>query len=454
MKLFDRGYCSLRSYVTALAFIATLAASFLAQAADQNEAGQLRNSATLDRLLLREIGDGYVFDASAADVAISTNTSASSWQAIIDSQRLKVPNHPRVSFYRDQYVDEARWVSLILDRAVPFLGHVVDELDKRYLPVELALLPAIESGYRPHVHSPKDAVGIWQIIPATGREIGLKQTQWFDGRSDIRESTRAAIDYLSYLNAEFHGDWLLSLAAYNGGLGRVRSAIKRNKQAGLATDFWSLRLPTETQNYVPKFLALLAMLRYDRPSELIIPVVTRGRSFDVVNTGKRIDLDYLTNITGVDPAELEHLNAGLVRKITPPSGPHLVYVPQGLGAPLVNVLRQNSQQRWYSLPDIHKVVAGDNLTSISRYYGVSMERLMALNGLESSLIKVGQTLDVNNRQSQPSPSPTRYVVTIGDTLSQIASRFSISVRDIRDERGKKLTSDVIHPGEQLSLPSL
>lgn len=420
----------------------------------------LQNTPEDDRLMLREISDQFVFETSQRH---EDNTSelkslprknsspgaTTVWEFVRQSRRLEIPDHKRITYYRQQYQTEALWISRILSRATPFAGHIVEELDKRYLPVELALLPVIESGYRPDVHSSRDALGIWQIVPSTAEDIGISRDAWFDGRSDIRQSTTAAIDYLSYLNAEFHGDWMLTLAAYNAGLGRVRNAIKRNIKAGLVTDFWSLKLPRETRNYVPKFLALVALLRHDKPADFELSSVPRGSAFDLVDARRRVSLDRLALMTGLPENRLRRLNAGLVHGITPPDGPHLLYVPQGYGKPLIDKLISQSPQALYTPPDTHIVVAGDNLSLLAIRYKTSQQRLMELNSLDSPMIRIGQRLTVLDVESDD--STVEYVVTIGDTLYDIAQRFLIAVSDIRDEHGQQLISDVIHPGEKLSL---
>ncbi|MFK7860548.1 MAG: transglycosylase SLT domain-containing protein [Granulosicoccus sp.] len=422
----------------------------------------LLNTPEGDRIMLREISDRHVFNHSHTRKApadprkkpVDNPASPSAetvWEFVQQSRRLQLPEHERITYYREQYRKEALWIGRILRRATPFAGHVVEELDKRYLPVELALLPVIESGYRPDVHSPQDAVGIWQIVPRTAKDIGLSSSLWFDGRSDIRHSTSAAIDYLSYLNAEFHGDWLLTLAAYNAGLGRVRNAIKKNADKQLPTDFWSLKLPTETRNYVPKFLALVALLRFDRPRELELATIPRGSAFDLIDARRRVSLDRLSDLTGLPEKRLALLNAGLIHGITPPDGPHLLYVPQGYGKPLIEKMINQGPKRLYTLPDTHVVVAGDNLSYLAKHYDIPLQRLMEINSLASPLIKIGQKLTVMDLRDED--EKVTYVVTIGDTLSDIAHKFQVSVADIRDENDQPLTNDVIHPGDTLSFQS-
>lgn len=431
----------------------------------------LGNTPQGDRLMLREISDVLIFTEKEAgntnSAALQTGVtdiaarspnepiappveSSSVWQFVQQSRRLDIPDNKRIRNYRQQYEREAIWITKILQRATPFAGHIVEALDERFLPVELALLPAIESGYQPGVHSAEKAAGIWQIVPVTAGEIGLQRTMWFDGRADIIESTVAAIDYLSYLNAEFHGDWLLTLAAYNAGPGRVRSAISRNVRNKLPQDFWSLRLPGETREYVPKFLALLDMLRNSRSPHLEIPVISRGKNFEVVDVGYRASLDKVADATGIAQTTLRRLNAALVHGVTPPGGPHRLYVPLGQGQTLSNKLSGVNQHDLYTLPSTHLVVAGDSISTVARQYGLSQPKLREMNALDSSIIKIGQKLAVRLKPA-PSDHEMEYVVTIGDSLSAIAQRFRVPLRAIKNVEGESLIDDVIHPGERLSI---
>ena len=429
----------------------------------------LGNTPGSDRILLREISDDYIFDSDSpitgespivpelalqtSNVKTPTNPAtapATAWEFVQQSRRILIPENERIQNYLREYNREALWITKIMNRATPFVGHIVDALDARYLPVELALLPVIESGYQPHVQSGQYAAGIWQFVPMTAAEIGISRTVWFDGRADIRESTIAAIDYLSYLNAEFHGDWLLTLAAYNAGPGRVRSAIRANAKKDLPTDFWSLKLPPETYNYVPKFLALVDMIRQDNVPDLVIPTVARGDGFELIDLGRRASIDKLAKLSGLDEKTLQILNAGLVHRVTPPEGPHTFYVWKGLGDVLNKTVKQSQEQNLFTLPATHTVAAGDTISAIAELYGISQRRLRSMNALESSKILIGQQLAVR-KNADSIKSSIEYVVTIGDTLSAIAEKFSVRVKNIRDADGEKLSSDLIHPGITLSI---
>lgn len=157
--------------------------------------------------------------------------------------------------------------------AKPYLYHIVEQLEQRGMPSELALLPMIESAFQPKATSPKGAAGLWQFMPATGRQYGLKKGRGYDERRDLVASTRAALDYLEFLHKEFDHDWMLALAAYNSGEGTVQKAIKKNKRSGKDTSFWSLSLPKETQNYVPKLLALAEVIKNPDKHEVSLPMI-------------------------------------------------------------------------------------------------------------------------------------------------------------------------------------
>jgi membrane-bound lytic murein transglycosylase D len=424
----------------------------------------LGNTAQDDRYFLREVADHEVFKAHLprdqqwtgrgkrprSETPVNPQkTPGSAWDVVLQSRRIAIPDNERIDFFRQQYHDEAFWVTKTLQRAKHFAGYIVESLDTRYLPAELALLPAIESGYRPDAYSKRDAAGLWQLIPATALEAGVSRTPWFDGRNDIRISTAAAMDYLSYLNAEFNGDWLLTLAAYNAGPGRVSREIKKNALNGKATDFWSLNLPTETRNYVPKFLALLAMLRHDKVANLEIPVISQGAAFDVVTVDQQLSLSEAANLTGLHLAAVKHLNTALTGDITPPDGPHTIYLPKGYEPQFLAKLGFRSDSGHSKHASRHTVAAGDTVIGIARKYGISQTRLMKMNLLHSPDIQIGQQLYVTER-IPTDDTAMQYTVTIGDTLSDIAARFSVSVADIRDEYGQVLTSDIIRPGEKLS----
>jgi len=378
--------------------------------------------------------------------AIPNRPHANIWERLRHQASFPAsPEHALIAKYREQYQRDALWISRILARGKPYLGYIVDALDKRYMPIELALLPAIESGYRPLAHSERSALGLWQIVPATATEVGIKTDDWYDGRADVVKSTRAALDYLSYLNASFNGDWFLTLAAYNAGPGRVKSAIRRNKAAGKPTDYWSLSLPRETRNYVPKFVALIQMIK--EPGAFDYPAIADRRGFSTLTSNSQISIDQVAAMVDMDAKTLRELNAGWIQYVTAPGGPHQFYLPHEVVPAYHAALARLGQSTLAGVTQKHQVQSGDTLSSLSRRYGLSERRLMELNDLDSSLIRIGQklrVLDVMADQGKSIP----YIVNIGDTLSDIAGRYDVSEEAITFESGDSV-GDLLHPGDTL-----
>jgi soluble lytic murein transglycosylase-like protein len=206
------------------------------------------------------------------------------------------------------YSQRPSYLQQVAERARPYLYHIVSELNTNHLPTELALLPIVESAYQPTAQSPKSAAGLWQFIPSTGLDFDLAQSDHYDDRLDITASTQAAVRYLSLLKRHFNGDWLLALAAYNCGQGRVDDAISSNRANGLPTDYWSLHLPEETQDYVPRFLALSSIFANPKAYGLKLPAVKNEPYFVKVKVDRKFDIDYLSKKQLATIAELANLS--------------------------------------------------------------------------------------------------------------------------------------------------
>ncbi|MCC6199881.1 MAG: transglycosylase SLT domain-containing protein, partial [Moraxellaceae bacterium] len=235
-------------------------------------------------------------------------------------------DNDRIAVQRNWYAQHQPHLDRVALRASRYLYHTVTEAEQRGIPTELALLPVIESAYDPFAFSRASAAGMWQFIPGTGKIFGLKQNEWFDGRRDIIESTRAAYDFLTQLQARF-GSWELALAAYNAGPGAVQRAINRNAAAGLPTDFWSLRLPSETMSYVPRFLAMAQIIKSPESLGLTLRPLINQPYFRVVGTSGQIDISAAASLAGVSLKEMYQLNPGFSRWATDPEGPHRLLIP-------------------------------------------------------------------------------------------------------------------------------
>lgn len=214
----------------------------------------------------------------------------------------------RITRHISWYSQHPGYLQQVAERARPYLYHIVSQLSANHLPAELALLPIVESAYQPTALSPKSAAGLWQFIPSTGLDFDLPQNEQYDARLDIEASTQAAIRYLSQLKNHFNGDWLLALAAYNCGQGRVDDAISSNRANGLATDYWSLHLPEETQEYVPRFLALANIFANPKNYGVKLPTVKNEPYFVRVKVDRKFDIDYLSKKHLTAIAELANLS--------------------------------------------------------------------------------------------------------------------------------------------------
>ena len=363
------------------------------------------------------------------------------------------------------YARNPEYLERSFGRAELYLYHIVTQLEARNMPLELALLPVVESAFEPYAYSRARASGLWQFIPGTGSRFGLKQNWWYDGRRDVVESTRAALDYLQYLHDEFDGDWLLAIAGYNCGEANVRRAIKRNRAAGRPTDFWSLALPKETRAYVPKLLAMKRLVANPGDFGLEFSAIANQPYFDRVETLGQIDLKLAAEVAGITSEEMFELNPAFHRWATDPAGPHYLLLPTD-GA---TVFRQNigqltAEQRLGAT--LYEVQQGDSVASVARRFNTTIDVIRELNSLPSGVLTVGSTLRVPaavttlppkvllaaSRVDKPGSSrrPHLHVVKRGDSLWAIAQRNGMDVKTLARMNGMKST-DTLRAGQRLRL---
>ena len=244
--------------------------------------------------------------------------------------------YDRVNKHIIWYGRHIDYLQQVSQRAQPYLFHIVESLSQQRLPPELALLPIVESAYQAMALSPKSAAGLWQFMPSTGHDLDLYQTTHYDARLDIEASTQAAIRYLSFLKQHYNGDWLLALAAYNGGLGMVDNAIERSVAAGQGADYWSLQLPEETKAYVPKFLALSSIFANPKAYGLNLTPVKNEAYFVKVHIDNQYDVAYLAakevnevaNLSDLSAEHFKRLNSGYVKTKLAAQGPFTFFMPR------------------------------------------------------------------------------------------------------------------------------
>ena len=381
------------------------------------------------------------------------------WQRIRDGFSLHIPKNRRIDQLMHVYRKQER-MDRIQARAAPWLHYIANELERRELPMELALLPAVESAYQARVFSPRGAAGIWQFMGATGGQYGLEQNWWYDGRMDVVDSTRAALDYLSWLQRRYHGDWLLALAAYNSGIRTVDRAIRHNKRRGRPHDFWHLRLPRETRSYVPQWLALLRIIRDPERYGVALHPVEDRQTFATLQIDKPIDLRVAAKLTGIPLADLVTLNPGLKHLHTGSNDGYKLHLPRHRV--------DDFKKKLASIPTAelagwrqYRVKPGDVLGRIARRNGITVTAIKQANNLKSSRIRIGQRLKLpigegaaplviarqgksrtkpvkaaRPRPASPRPAVTAgkqqargiaYKVRSGDSLWVIARRFGVPV---------------------------
>lgn len=367
--------------------------------------------------------------------------------------------NPRIEQQRLLFVSQPRSVEIATERGAPYIHYIVEQLEERNMPLELALLPVIESSYNPFAYSPAQAVGLWQFIPSTGRHFNLRQTSWYDGRRDITASTAAALRYLTYLHGLFNDDWLLALAAYNAGEGTVSRAIERNQKLGLPTDYWNLPLPRETRNYVPKLLALSQLVQTPESFGLSLSPIANEPYFEVVSLKHRLDLGRVAAMLDLDEEEVYQLNPAFTKRITL-DGPQQLLVPTAKAQMLQASLALMKPQELVDWTQ-YKVRPGDTLGRIASRHRVSVSTLRELNRLDSDQLRIGHVLSIPASPSavpaaQPlhvvtreQPRSRHYKVRPGDNLWDIAKSQKVSVADL--QRWNRLSGSSLKAGQQLAL---
>ncbi|MBZ9612013.1 LysM peptidoglycan-binding domain-containing protein [Rheinheimera maricola] len=388
------------------------------------------------------------------------------WLRIQSQLSFNVPQTRPIVEQRNFYSSHQAYLDRVANRAQPFLYHIVQEIEKRQMPLELALLPIVESAFDPFAYSHAAASGMWQFMPATGKRFGLKQNFWYDGRRDVIASTRAALDYLQYLHDRLEGDWLNAIAAYNSGEGRILAAIKRNKKKRLPTDFWSLDLPAETTAYVPKLLALVDILQRPDDFDIVWKFIANESRISVVDIGSQIDLAIAADLAGLSVAELQALNPGYNQWATDPDGPHQLVVPIAKADIFQQKLAQTSDQnrlRWQR----YTVAKGDTLGKIAQKHDTNVNAIKRINKLNNNVIQLGQHLLIpvasadnadyslsqdariaKAQQKSLGDAKLDYIVENGDTLWDISRQHNVTVAQLSKWNGIAQRA-ALKPGQKL-----
>jgi membrane-bound lytic murein transglycosylase D len=379
------------------------------------------------------------------------------WQRIRSQLTINVPDKPAIAKWRKYYLSHPNFMVTISQRAEPFLYYIVEELEKRNMPVELALLPIVESSYLPYGVSHKSAAGLWQLMPVAAKRFNVDQNWWYDGRRDIVQSTRAALDYFQFFHRSFDQDWLNAIAAFNSGEGRVGRAIAKNKKAHLATDFWSLNLPAETTDFVPKLLAIADILQHAQELNYTFTPIKNSPAIEIVNIDSQLDLSLAAQWARITPKKLLKLNPGLSRGVTAPDSHYQLLLPVEHAAFFKDKIASTNKKDWLRWQG-YKVKSGDSLSEIASDYTSNVAAIKKLNQLSSDTIRIGQILIVplanNEMQSwqrvKPNQKKLIYTVKTGDNLWDISRLYKVSVRDII-LWNKLASSSMLQPKQKLAI---
>ena len=375
------------------------------------------------------------------------------WDRLRAGMKMDDPDdHPRLQAEIDWYAKHGEYMARVIDRAEPFMHYILNEIEARKLPTELALLPIVESAFQPFAYSHGRAAGIWQFIPSTGKMYGLKQNWWYDGRRDVYASTQSALNYLNHLDREFN-DWSHALAAYNAGSGNVRRAIVKNRKLNKETDFWNLDLPQETRAYVPKLLALKRIISNPERYGITLRCLPDMPQFARVETGSQLDLALAAEKAGMNIEDLYRLNPGFNRWATDPDGPHYLLVPVDNAESFRQQLAELSVQdrmQWQR----HQIKNGETIGQIADRYTVSIDNLKSINKLRGNTIRTGQYLMIPvasrglseyrlsaeqrklNLQNTPrTGTKVSHTVQAGETFWSLSRLYNVGTQEVAQWNG-------------------
>ncbi|MFZ2168518.1 MAG: LysM peptidoglycan-binding domain-containing protein [Methylococcaceae bacterium] len=419
------------------------------------------------------------------------------WERLLSLYSLPEINNPRIDRELYWYLEHPASLAILQQRAEPYLHHILDEIEAKNIPGELALLPVVESAFVPDAYSKADASGLWQFVPSTGKEYGLKQNDWYDGRRDVYASTKAATTYLKELSETFDGDWLLALASYNCGKGRVRKSIEQNEYRNLPTDFWSLDLPEETENYVPRLLAIAKLFANADEYNIHLQHIPNRPYFEVIDIKYPLDLDKAAQLANTPLDKILKLNPGFNRSCTAPEGPHRLLIPVAQAQSFKRNLAllpynervaikqydryqvaqvdyqekreervtQIRQEKARTILSQYKVKSGENLASIANKNHTTIKSIRQINHLNSNIVRVGMRIQIpSDAKSNDSTLLARasnnksanaqvYAIKKGDTFFNISQRFSVTPKDIANWNNINLKTALI-PGRKLTIRSV
>lgn len=398
--------------------------------------------------------------ATPSDEAVpAIQSEADVWQRIRSGFKLSDTHNPLTAAHETWYAAHPDYVKRMVLRSRRYLFHIATEVERRNMPMEIALLPMIESAFNPKAYSTAAASGIWQFIPSTGRHYGLKQNHWYDGRRDITAATNAALDYLSKLYRDF-GDWQLALAAYNCGEGCVGRAIRKNIQLGLPTDYGSLSLSAETRHYVPKLLAIKNLVLDPMRFGVALDVLPNQPYFAQVEMNTSMDVRSAARLAGMELDDFTALNPAFSRNLIRSDTPINILVPVDKTDHFQHGLKNGTWDTWTP----YYAKKGERLDALASRFDTTVARLQEHNSFKLSRGKLvrAQTIliPVKGRgvvanlapglKLAPSPESNLHTVIASETFYSIARRYNITVNALKLANSE--ITDAVQAGQVLLLP--
>jgi membrane-bound lytic murein transglycosylase D len=396
------------------------------------------------------------------------------WDRIKSGYGIPDVNSEYLAKHEGWYASRPDYVKRMLERSQKYLFHIVEEVEKRHMPTEIALLPMIESAYNPQAYSTSHASGIWQFVPATGKNFGLKQNWWVDNRRNVTAATDAALTYLQKLHGMF-GSWDLALAAYNAGEGTVQRAINRNRSLGLPTDYQNLNLPAETKNYVPKLQAIKNIVTNPEQFGLAIKPIPNQAYFVQVIAPKQIDAKLAAQLAEISFDEFSALNPSNKRPVITSSGDHHILLPTWAAERFKTNLANRSQPltSWQT----YNAKRGENTASIAKKFGIDASQLRSINGLSASkkiassqpvlvpanfdsdsdlntineieLAAIDPNMVIAEENEPSSNKAILHRVKRGETLTDLAKKYKVSSKSLMKINHLKSTN--LKVGQQISI---
>jgi membrane-bound lytic murein transglycosylase D len=386
------------------------------------------------------------------------------WDRIRKGLAMPDLSGPLVAKWEQWYVERPDYVARMIDRSRRYLYYVVVEVEKRNMPLEVALLPMVESAFNPHAVSVARAAGMWQFMPSTGTHYGLKQNFWFDSRRDVVAATDSALNYLQKLYGDFD-DWQLALAGYNWGEGNVARAVAKNQKLGVPANYANLKMPDETRNYLPKLQALKNIVRDPEKYSLDLTDIPDAPYFAVVKMDRKIDVKIAAQLAEMSVEEFQYLNPQHNRPVIAGADDYTILLPIDKAELFAAKLQLTNQPlvSWQA----YRVQNGETMDKIAAKFGLEVEALRAVNGIGSKArVPVGHTLLVPTQGPTNAAAETLskavfttvpqgrtfyYRVQRGDTLTSIAGRYAVTTADIRRWNG--LEQNSVATGRTLRITS-